>query len=489
MDGGLQNQAQGPDRPQDNSGTNSSQSMAQSVSNSQRSTATDTTDQVVTPPASDTSGGLDGKDRPLSQGQHLLQLSAVAAAQDRLRMEENAAQSRKRTADGYVKGSASPAKGHSRTTSAVSMASTGSTLGEVRLHDPATRGYEDNSAHTTQLSAELRTRLSYAMVKVNHGWQTRSLDEVESLASQQASPASSTSTVHRRQASSSASPRLTASGAPWPQVHFAKEPVVSTRRMSNSPPSSAGSNGTAQNKPMLAPPAPIQPSSSMPAPRSNPRRNSNPHYMPTMLSHSHSASPQPSSMTPNGYPRSSQAGDPLTYSPHKNVREQDAIESLLFMSSPGNSTNMKHNVFSPHSGSPAPSSSAPLPPRSRVNERHALPSSAPRRGLPSDRPSLHPPKKVGPDRSPVQMAQPASPMDVDSHQSSPRWTGRPHTGGHHRAALSLPSGLGLGNGTARKALADDDIERMLDRAGADLGDSSDDEEIQMPRRGVPGIGV
>src|SRR5690242_3882729 len=105
----------------------------------------------------------------------------------------------------------------------------------------------------TQLSAELRTRLSYAMIKVNHGWQGRSLDEVESLASQAASPASSTSTVHRRHGSS-ASPRLNVNSTP--QVHFSNDPVM-IRRKSISPPS------LLSGKPMLAPPATIQPSMSM----------------------------------------------------------------------------------------------------------------------------------------------------------------------------------------------------------------------------------
>lgn len=168
------------------------------------------------------------------------------------------------------------------------------------------------------------------MVKVNNGWQTRNLDEVESLASQAASPTSSTSTVHRR-SRSSASPRLTLS-VPSSQVQFAREPV-NFRRKSNSPPTAMS------NKPALAPPASIQPSSSMPAPRSNPRRNSNPRYTPTMLSHSHSASPRVSAQTTpisNGLARSQSHLDHTMYSPHKNVREQDAIETLLFMSSPGN---------------------------------------------------------------------------------------------------------------------------------------------------------
>ena len=86
-------------------------------------------------------------------------------------------------------------------------------------------------------------------------------------------------------------------------------------------------------------------------------------------------------------------------------------------------------------------------------------------------------------------------MDLDTPQAiylSPnKGTPRRRPNGmsnHVRAALSLPSGLGLGNGTARKTLRDEDIERMLDRAGAEA-DSSDDEEIQLPRgqRGVAGL--
>ncbi|KAI9867085.1 MAG: hypothetical protein M1830_005866, partial [Pleopsidium flavum] len=88
----------------------------------------------------------------------------------------------KRTASGAVKQAstslpASPVevvgRSHSRNTS---MNSSGSQIGE--------------------LSSQLRTRLSYAMVKVQNGWQDHSLDEVESLASQQASPISNPSVLH-----------------------------------------------------------------------------------------------------------------------------------------------------------------------------------------------------------------------------------------------------------------------------------------------------
>ncbi|KAJ6440575.1 tubulin gamma chain [Purpureocillium lavendulum] len=461
------------------SGGSSSQSLTRSVTNSQESVVTASTDQAATPPASDASGGQyapvdrhdDHKPRNAlahaaadGPGSQLHHLSAIAAAQDRIESDAGGAGSRKRMADGEVKTwgvPASPVKGHSRTTSAVSMASTtGSTIGEVCAGDPhACNGTSD--ARLPQLSAELRTRLSYAMIKVNHGWQGRSLDEVESLASQAASPASSTSTVHRRHGSS-ASPRLNVNSTP--QVHFSNDPVM-IRRKSISPPS------LLSGKPTLAPPAPIQPSMSMPAPRSNPRRNSNPRYTPAGLAQSHSGSP----LTPQG-----------TSKPISRL-DQDVAETLLFMSSPGNSANLKH-AFSP-SGSPG---AQPPPPAPRSTGRHALPS-GPRRALPTQRPSLPPPKKVVFDRSGMP-PPPDSPMDLDSpqHYHSPnQTTPKRRTNGagtHVRAALSLPSGLGLGNGTARKTLRDEDIERMLDRAGAEAADSSDDEEIQLPpRRGVAGI--
>ncbi|KAK8930190.1 hypothetical protein VCV18_002859 [Metarhizium anisopliae] len=445
------------------SGTNSSQSQTQSITDSQTSNASSATDQVATPPGSDSGSSVERppvaevtamlKNRYAnvgpevttgvsSQDSQLHQLSAIAAVQDRLGLDA-AGLPRKRMADGEVKdrkGSMSPVKGHSRTTSTVSVAST---------------------------AGKLRTRLSYAMVKVNNGWQARNLDEVESLASQATSPASSTSTVHRRKGSS-ASPRLPSTVTPsHPQFTYES---MNYKGKSNSPPSANS------DKPTLAPPASIQPSSSMPAPRSNPRRNSNPRYTPTMLSHSHSASANASAQTTpisNGIRRSHSHLDANMYSPHhKNVREQDAIETLLFMSSPGNLASLKH-TFSP-SGSPGPQSSAP--PRS-VGERHALPS-GPRRGLPGSRPPSSA-KKVGFDKSPG-VPPPHSPMDLDSPQqqhyaahnrSTPKRQAT-SLASRHRTTLSLPSGLGLGNGTARKTLRDEDIERMLDHAGAELADTT-----------------
>ncbi|KAG6267751.1 hypothetical protein E4U49_007830 [Claviceps purpurea] len=475
------------------------------ISNPQISHRTPPMNHAVTPPASDMSSGTDAlstadaaamlKQRyapamlaqtPPSASPHASQLhhlSAVAAAQVRLHPDPDS-HLRKRMIDGEVKeyrnGSLSPVKGHARTTSGVSV-------------DSAAASTITSASTISDLSAELKTRLSYAMVKVNHGWQTRNLDEVETLASQGAftSPTSSASTVrHERKGSSSSSPRVPPNNASTSRTCFAGH----QRRNSESHP------GTLSNKPALAPPATIQPSLPMSAPKSHPRRNSNPRYTPTMLSHSAS----PSANSPpvsNKHPR---AMDPIINSPHKNVREQDAIETLLFMSSPGNSTNLKHS-FS-ESASPGPNSqpshqqSHLHPPRAR----HALPSSASsRRALPSARPPAQP-KKVVFDKSPTAMAPPppTSPMDLDSppqhHQRQQTHTSHragatkrhaPSGPGHRRCALSLPSGLGLGNGTARRVLSDEDIERMLDRAGEEMVESSD-EEIELPgrNRGVGGMG-
>lgn len=44
------------------------------------------------------------------------------------------------------------------------------------------------NADVDQLSAQLKTRLSYAMVKVQNGWEKQSLEELEEGQSQRASP-------------------------------------------------------------------------------------------------------------------------------------------------------------------------------------------------------------------------------------------------------------------------------------------------------------
>ncbi|OBR13006.1 hypothetical protein CH63R_05302 [Colletotrichum higginsianum IMI 349063] len=432
---------------------------------SQDSTVSAETANVFTPPASqgDMPGG-NPNGHTSSQESQLLQLSHIAAAQDKLAEDNVLATARKRMADGALKEHTSPVRmGHSR--------------------------------NTSTWSTDLKTRLSYAMLKVNHGWQSNSIDEVESMASQAASPASSHSTLHGRQ-DMSASPRAnmaryvptsaasaatTASSNPSPATYesFWKDTQRSAHN-STSPPAPA----PAANAPTLAPPAPIQPS----RPMANPRRNSNPRYTPTLLSHSHSASPhtpgqQNNNATPNQRLGRTPLIDPILFSPHQNVREQDAIESLIFMSSPGNSANMKNTYLSSMA--------------SNIPGRHALPSSQPpRKSLPSQRPLAQ--KRVGFERSPGGMTA-VSDMDVDMDSPQSRGPVRRRINGSAsfsagtrpstlRPQLSLPAALGS-TSRPRPRLADADIERMIDQA-AQAGDSSDDDdgEIQIPARSRQGGG-
>lgn len=106
-----------------------SQSDPRSAEGSQASNATTASDPVFTPTPSD-DGRTPNHYAGPSQDSQLLQLSALASVQDRMVTDGNDMSSRKRMADGEVK---SPTKGHSRNTSAVSMASTTSTIGDVSL--------------------------------------------------------------------------------------------------------------------------------------------------------------------------------------------------------------------------------------------------------------------------------------------------------------------------------------------------------------------
>ncbi|OTB03870.1 hypothetical protein M426DRAFT_12163 [Hypoxylon sp. CI-4A] len=474
-----------PPQPQSQTGSQN-QPLHYSSNDSQGTTLTNETDRVFTPLESDSEGsnGL-GNGHGSSQESQLLQLSQLAATQQKMNEVDGTSingQSRKRMADGVVKhtrnsSSVSPVRvGHSRNTSTVSVAST-------------------TSSRIGELSAELRTKLSYAMVKVNNGWQGHSIDEVESLASQAASPTSSTSTLHGGHGAS-ASPRMPINGMRHRASSNATSPTgvypsqgrtyESFWREGNMKP--PASTSPISQVPTLAPPAPIQPR------QTHPRRTSNARYTPAYLAHSHHASPhtpaQPSPLqsTPGRGSIRTPNLDPILFSPHQNMREQEALETLMFMSSPGNSANVKHAF---PSSLPASQSSQPVqplhPPQGRSSGRTALPtsrlgtgvesSSQGRKSLPTARP---PPqgKRVGFERSPGGYGA----MNVDDPHGSPQGRGTPRrrtNGSAPRPSLSIPAGLS-GPSRPRTALRGDDIERMLDRVAAD--DSSDSEgEIHLPQ--------
>ncbi|KAK3904500.1 hypothetical protein C8A05DRAFT_13639 [Staphylotrichum tortipilum] len=475
--------------------------LALSRSNSQGTTAsTSPADPVFTPP---TSGGRlspgTGSAHESSQESQLLQLSQIAAAQARIpedMADLGVGASRKRKADGMVKhtrdkSTVSPAQmpGHSRNTSTVSVASTaGSRIGE--------------------LSAELKARLSYAMVKVNHGWQSHSIDQVETLVSHAASPASSASTIHLRNESST-SPQLSAvshrasnntTPATGPQHHFAGarpgEPQWRGSPQSTSRGSSASPVKTAHG---LAPPVSIQP-------QGNPRRDPNSRHVPSLLAAPHT-SPGPSLhpatspyLAPGGRaPHRPGRPDGRLVSPHTTVREQDAIETLLFLSSPGNPANLQL-AFPPTSSSqPLPLAHQPAP----AQQRTALPTA--RKSLPTGRPPQHArshsqttsttTKRVGFEKSPSAMDIDDPPPAGGSPMSITRGTPRRRVNGNTETVvprlkhMPLSAGLTVAS-KPRPRLGDDEIDRMLDRAVAAAEEESDSEGeicLGVGRRGVVGV--
>ncbi|GAW24713.1 hypothetical protein ANO14919_143040 [Xylariales sp. No.14919] len=473
-----------------------SQPFHDSSNDSQATNSTSNdTDRVFTPPESDSeSSNRHGNGNSSSQDSQLMQLSNLAALQQKIAVSRddadiNGAQSRKRMADGVVKhtrqhSSASPVRmGHSRNTSTVSVAST-------------------TSSRIGELSAELKAKLSYAMVKVNNGWQGHSIDEVESLASQAASPASSTSTLHGRHGSS-ASPRISLAGfrqAASNPSSMTTSPIVQHpqgrtyesywRESVSKLPSTAS---PISQGPSLAPPAPIQPRQALPT---NPRRNSNARYTPAYLSYSHQShhssphtpsQPSPLQSTPGQHHSRTPNVDPILFSPPPNLREREALETLIFMSSPGNSANLKHTFPTPQASQPRNSTRTSLP-TSRLGQTTEVNSQG-RRALPTGRPPA-PPKRVEFDKSPSTL----SVMDIDEQYGSSQVRAMPRRRTIHgsvpRPSLSVPVGLG-GLARTKPPLGDDDVQRMIDRAAA--ADSSDSEsEIQLPqssRRNGTGVGA
>ncbi|KAL1910045.1 hypothetical protein Sste5344_004234 [Sporothrix stenoceras] len=483
---------------------NANGSDSQDTTSSADTSASTDTDQLFTPPISEGelsvggggSGSVNGSANTYnfehdfsSQESQLHHLSRLAASRERMAdvtlsdAFDGGALSRKRAADGSVKhtrnaSSTSPiyTGGHSRNTSAVSVASTaGSRIGEV-----------------------------------------------ENFASHGASPASSTSTIHGRHGSS-LSPRIP--GYSFHTRHQSQTSVSTSTTIAptnrglsmldTSPWSSQQSSRSAQSTPplpsplttsrsgstaptrALAPPASIQPS----RPSTLGRRNSNPVFTPPTLptAYSHQGSPHTPATFEGGHYRTPTA-DPILYTPHQNVREQDAIETLLFMSSPGNSSNMKQFL-------PITSSSQPLPaghhdPQQHSSmmspQRHALPGSAPRKSLPSGRPNAQFGRRGGHNRSP-------SEMDIDEPYGTPnsrstKGTPKRRTNGAFDSSnrlsprikmpLSMPSGLG-GTSKPRPVIGEDDIEKMLDRAAAASADDSSDSEseILIPARRTNHVGI
>lgn len=202
------------------------------------------------------------------------------------------------------------------------------------------------------------------MVKVNNGWQSNSIDEVESLVSQKASPASSTSTIYGRLTSPRTAianvqghtDHISSTNAPIADFDLysrADQPSRTYESFWRDHSTSSYPNQRQTGMPMgsspplktLAPPADIR--QTVTSRRSNTPRISKPPSIPGRGSNSpyHSTAPRT--------PHRAEFGERIQTPTHKTIQEQDAIESLLFMSSPGNSGNMGHTFPPPRTqGSP-----------------------------------------------------------------------------------------------------------------------------------------
>ncbi|KAF2760545.1 hypothetical protein EJ05DRAFT_288556 [Pseudovirgaria hyperparasitica] len=258
----------------------------------------------------------------------------------------------KRTASGTVKGSIAnnpnsalteKARGHRRGTSNMSIDSTSTTRG-------------------SELAAQLKARLSYAMVKVQHGWEHHTLDELEEQASQISSPVAPRNREQFRHSDSpqylSRNRRLSAYSDHADRPKYSPGHEIWSRGISRSmdtTPSSftykdshsnasvhraflalnttggtQTSHETQENG--LAPAAPIISS----------RRNRRAHTTntpPPFLSTVEEGK------THNGVPRTPRQG--ILRMPSQQD-EKDAVDTLLFMSSPNNSAYFANQAHSPY---------------------------------------------------------------------------------------------------------------------------------------------
>ncbi|KAI4106708.1 MAG: hypothetical protein LQ339_002899 [Xanthoria mediterranea] len=221
------------------------------------------------------------------------------------------------------------------------------------------------SSHISDMSSDLCARLSYAMFKVQNGIQSHSLDQIEAMALPKLT--SPTGTPQRRPTTYSPSSTFRPTDLPYSPgkrdstqqspggrvqaAHQSQQPDHSLRSprsqdsglMGPSRQSianagtleKAGSQHSPYRGPTLAPPADIHPR--------NPRRSrtdgAQQPRLDTRTIHGnsihHVSLPRGSSTTPSTPPRGS--GSAIRNPNAKSAEEQDAVETLMFMSSPGNS--------------------------------------------------------------------------------------------------------------------------------------------------------
>ncbi|KAH7128691.1 hypothetical protein B0J11DRAFT_276615 [Dendryphion nanum] len=251
-------------------------------------------------------------------------------------------------------------QGSKRTASGViKSAVTGATMERISTPPVGHKRSKSTGSNTKigELSAQLKTRLSYAMVKVQNGWEKQSLEELEDQASQRGSPTSLIGTSERP---SFDSPRPAERLRRQSGVsEISDRPIMSpgqgsprySGRPRISPPLSLWPTASPltyhnqDNGPVLAPPAEIGPRRK--------RRSSASHAPPPLLGstqrkHYSDLGSMSTPRTPNSS-ATPRAG--ILRMPSQQA-EKDAVDTLLFMSSPKNSGRVPHAAVD---GQPQPS--------------------------------------------------------------------------------------------------------------------------------------
>ncbi|KAF2401946.1 hypothetical protein EJ06DRAFT_555561 [Trichodelitschia bisporula] len=236
---------------------------------------------------------------------------------------------------------------------------------------------ERSAVQVAELSSALKTRLSYAMVKVQHGWERSTISELESLPTTTSTTPSTPSPYIANPPSTTPRPtsaypadRIFLSPAsppqPFPQFSPHQNPSwLNAAQKLSAITASSPDPGARDYSGGRAPPGSYHPQPLPSGPRSRrahstyarqpprlpgasdpPRRGhaQRPSYDSAMGRFSGSA-PQYEPGYSGGYGYGAGAGSPRT--PGRPLRmpsqqaEKDAVDTLLFMSSPGNSANMK----------------------------------------------------------------------------------------------------------------------------------------------------
>ncbi|KAE9970887.1 hypothetical protein EG328_005986 [Venturia inaequalis] len=199
-------------------------------------------------------------------------------------------------------------------------------------------GRARSSSRAAEISAQLKARLQYAMVKVQHGWETSTLDQLERRDFSQAStplipstPVAVNSNRRRESVYSDTSerffnsPNTQTSPQPFPRAFEYHQSSAGHGFQYYSTPASMSTNG-----PSLAPAAPI-------APARPGRRSISSRVPPNLITN---RMPHPTSGQPTT-PTSNPARQGILRMPSQQA-EKDALEAMMFMSSPNNSSNLKH---------------------------------------------------------------------------------------------------------------------------------------------------